>query len=151
MKSKKSLYILLPIVIGIWAMVIYQFISFGHAEVQLMQMQQVKPLQDLTIQKQDKDPIVVDYRDPFLGKIYSKKKKKGYKTKTVKPPVVWPQIKYKGLVSSGKNTIYMVMINNKDEILKLGNSKEDVVLKKASKKSITVQYKGEHKEFLFQQ
>lgn len=143
---------MLPLVIGIWGMVVYQFFSFGSSDVVVTPSVNVKPLKDLTTQQTKVDTIVVDYRDPFLGKLYSSNKPKVVsKPKVPKPEVKWPQVIYKGLVASGNNTIYLVIVDGANQMYRLGDNKSDLTLKTATDKSLTFRYQGEQKEFALQQ
>jgi flagellar basal body-associated protein FliL len=71
MKNKKSIYILLPIVLFIWGTVMYQFFSFSgidHKTISESNGFKIKPLQ---LKERDTFSINVNYRDPFLGKVHS--------------------------------------------------------------------------------
>lgn len=152
MKSKKNTSVLLILVIGIWALVAYQFFSFGNTENNEVQHKVVEPLQNLTMQEQPINLIKVDYRDPFLGGIYTQKNKKRVRKPQLKKTTnSWPQVGYKGFIASGKKTIYMIQVNNQNQMFTIGATIQELTLKKATKTSIIVRYKGEQKEIRLQQ
>ena len=73
MKNKKNLYILLPIVLLIWGAVMYQFFSFSTIEELQTDTSNEFVLKHIAIKERDTVAINVNYRDPFLGKMYSEK------------------------------------------------------------------------------
>ena len=69
MKNKKSTYILLPIVLLIWGMLIYQFFSYSvtdEAPENTPTEFNVKPFK---LKERSLFTVNVAYRDPFLGKM----------------------------------------------------------------------------------
>ena len=71
MKGKKGVYIMLPLVLGIWVMIIYKVYKTinGNKENPVFQIQDGL----VTSAKHELDTfiIVASYRDPFLDKIVS--------------------------------------------------------------------------------
>jgi hypothetical protein len=148
MKNKKSIYILLPIVLLIWGGVMYQFFSFSDTnEIETIAANELI-LKPLKIIKRDTFSIDVNYRDPFLGKIYTPKKQvltpKIKKKPTIEEPLIWPTIIYKGIVSDTKDktTIFMVLIAGQTFLMKKGEVQNEVFLKEGDKESIYLKYKG---------
>ena len=152
MKNKKSIYILLPIVLFIWGAVLYQFFSFSNNDsIEITNSNTtVKPFK---IKPKDTFSIKINNRDPFLGKLVSNENNT---TKTIKPTskpkkiveeVVWPQIGYKGIVSDNKEKIkvYMVIINGKTYLMKKGDEEEEIKLKDGDRETIYVIHKGDLK------
>lgn len=151
MKNKKNIYILLPLVLFVWGAVLYQVFSFTKSdEVPVVNNSEftIKPLK---INKRESFAINVNYRDPFLGKMYapqsSNTKVKSSKTvKEVKPKetLVWPTVLYKGMISDSKekNKIFMIIIDNKNYYMKIGDTENEIFLKSGDKESIYVKYKG---------
>ena len=97
--------------------------------------------------------IDVNYRDPFLGKMYAenttpKAKPSGVRSsKVIKPKeaLVWPVILYKGLISDNKekNKVFVLIIDKKNYFMKIGDTENEIFLKSGDKESIYVKYKGE--------
>lgn len=151
MKSKKSLFILLPIVLLIWGLVVYEFFSFSAPDVTLESTSNEYSLKPFKLKERDTFLINVAYRDPFLGKMNStqttdsnsnnSKTKKAVKRVEA---IVWPTILYKGIVSDvkEKNKIFMLIIAGHDFFMKKGETENGVFLKDGDKESVYVKYKG---------
>ncbi|OXB15786.1 hypothetical protein [Flavobacterium reichenbachii] len=151
MKNKKNIYILLPIVLLVWGAVLFQVFSFTNRDDILPENNQEFIIKAVKVTKREKIAINVNYRDPFLGKTYAsqtalKTKNTNPKISTVKKPeaVVWPNIFYKGLIadSKGGSKIYMIIIDNKNYYMKIGDTESEIFLKSGDKESIYVRYKG---------
>ncbi|MCL9806428.1 hypothetical protein NAT51_12900 [Flavobacterium amniphilum] len=160
MKSKKSIYLLLPLVLGIWGAVLYQFFSFSGEEEQLesgpSEMANLSPLKTFAV---DTAEIDVNFRDPFLGGTYQpvtgnsisgnslkvKRIKKEKPVVKIKEPLVWPDIKYKGIVSDtkNKNKVFMLVINGRTYLMKIGSTESEVTLMDGDRETIDVKYKKE--------
>ena len=151
MKNKKSIYILLPIVLLIWGMLIYQFFSFLAPEDSLGNAPMEFNIKPFKLKERTPFTINVAYRDPFLGKMYAqpvtntKKRVVGVK-KQPKPEetLVWPTIHYKGMISDvkKKHTLFMMVIDNQNFYMKKGDTENEVFLKDGDKESVYVKYKG---------
>lgn len=150
MKSKKSIYILLPVVLFIWGMVLYQFFSYSNDD-ELIEVSSVNlHLKPLSFKERDTFSIDVAYRDPFLGKMYKANASNGIKKSTIKKPIkteqplLWPTIVYKGIVSDSKDKtrVFMLIINGQTFLMKKGDIENDVFLKDGNRESIYVKYKG---------
>ncbi|MBY8962535.1 hypothetical protein KJK34_07195 [Flavobacterium sp. D11R37] len=147
MKNKKSIYFLLPVVLFIWGMVIYQFFSFSGNETVLNASASYSKT---TIIKPEKQSFAIDvnYRDPFLGKMYNPQQtKKGHVSKEKNRPkevISWPYIAYKGIVSDTKdnNKVFVVVINNSTFFMQEKDTEQGVTLKTGNKNYINVEYKG---------
>lgn len=153
MKNKKNIYILLPIVLMVWGAVLFQLFSFTNSD-EIVEVNnpefKIKPLK---LNERQSFTIDVNYRDPFLGKMYSenttpKAKPSGVKTtKVVKPKetLVWPVILYKGLISDNKekNKVFVLIIDKKNYFMKIGDTENEIFLKSGDKESVYVKYKGE--------
>lgn len=152
MKNKKNIYILLPLVLFVWGAVLYQVFSFTKSdEVPAVNNSEftIKPLK---INKRESFAINVNYRDPFLGKMYAQqnasstkvKSSKTVKESKPKETLVWPTILYKGIISDSKekNKIFMIVIDNKNYYMKIGDTQNEIFLKSGDKESIYVKYKS---------
>lgn len=155
MKNKKSIYILLPLVLFIWGTVMYQFFSFSSSEDVPTVTSNGISLKPIKISKRDSVAINTNYRDPFLGKMYSteivKRPKKKAAPKKVET-LVWPIIKYKGIVSDTKekSRIFMLVINNQTHLMKKGQTENEVYLKEGDRESVYVKYKGQLNLFMIE-
>jgi hypothetical protein len=152
MKNKKNIYILLPIVLLIWGIVIFQFFSFTTSDTVVDKKSSDYNFKPLKIAVRDTFGINVNYRDPFLGKMYasgSTTKVKSSNSTIKKLPkkedaIIWPIIKYKGLISDTKDKtkIFLLIISGQNHYMKIGDTANEVFLKSGDKESIYVRFKG---------
>lgn len=151
MKNKKNIYILLPVVLLIWGVVIFRFFSFSSPGEVIESTAKEYTITPFKIKERPPIVINVNYRDPFLGKIYAKPeitKSDSNKVKRITTPkpeetIVWPTIQYKGMLSDPKekNKRFMLVISGKNYFMKIGDTQEDIFLKDGDKESVYVRYK----------
>jgi len=149
MKSKKNIYILLPVVLGIWGLLIYRFFSFASPDI-LPETNTNYTLRPISLKPKDTVRIDVNYRDPFLGKVYGPATAKTKPVGSLKAPrpakaeIQWPSIVYKGIVSDvkDKKKVFMVLINGRTFLMREKEVQEDVTLIKGNNSEITVKHKG---------
>ena len=152
MKRKRSLYLLLPLVLIIWSAVFFQFLSFDKEEVDIPKNTNI-PLKIESLKSvQPVNSLDVNYRDPFLGKIYIEKSSANNKNRKKRQPLKllsWPDIAYKGIVSDQKDKIkvYMITINGESFLLRRGQSARGVILLRGDRKNITLLYDGVKRNF----
>lgn len=158
MKNKKSIYLLLPIVLGIWGMVLYQFFSITNPEKPVSKHDFLQlDLKPLKIAENDSSFLIeVNYRDPFLGNNSDlNTEEEDFEPEVEEPiieapiiePLVWPKLIYKGMVSDTKDKkkVFIVEINGRSLMMKLGAIEHEVVLQSGNRKTISVGFKGELK------
>lgn len=156
MKNKKNTYILLVVVIFIWGLLIYNFFSFTNTEAEIPEVSNTISIKPLAVKERDTFSINVNYRDPFLGKMYqpdTNKRKSGKKIKVKeKAPVLWPRVVYKGIVSDSKDAkkVFMVIIDGHTHFMKEKEEQQEILLKSGDRKSITIQYQGEQNKITIQ-
>lgn len=162
MKNKKSIYFLLPVVLLIWGAVLYEFFSFSSSEELQATSSDEIIFNPISIKKRDTTAINVNYRDPFLGKIYVERDNKEVakkkfsslkKAPKITESVVWPTIVYKGIVSDTKekNKIFMLIINGKTFLMRKGETESEIFLKEGNRESVYVKYKGNLNLILLQE
>ncbi|TSE06680.1 hypothetical protein [Aquimarina algiphila] len=150
LKGKKALYILLPLVALIWGAIIVQVVdafsdddpvSLGTTSVD------IKPLKT---KEREKFTLGIVERDPFLGTLYQPKKKESKpRSRVKKVDLVWPSIRYKGVVS-GQNSakaIYLIEINGTDQLMNLRQTIDGITLQRGKSSSVLLRYKGKTKDF----
>lgn len=151
MKNKKSIYILLPIVLLIWGMLIYQFFSYSVPDEALENTSTEFNVKPFKLKERASFTVNVAYRDPFLGKMYvapvSNQNKNSNKTKKSPKPVetiVWPTVLYKGMISDAKEKtkVFIMTIAGHDFFMKKGDTANEVFLRDGDKESVYVKYKG---------
>ncbi|WP_264536593.1 hypothetical protein [Flavobacterium sp. N1736] len=152
MKNKKNIYILLPLVLFVWGAVLFQVFSFAKSDETIPLSNSEFTIKPLKINQRQSFAINVNYRDPFLGKAYapqtaiSLKKNNSKSSQPAKPKetLVWPTILYKGMISDTKDKtkIFMLIIDNKNYYMKIGDTENEIFLKSGDKESVYVKYKG---------
>lgn len=158
MKNKKSVYILLPLVLIIWGMLIYQFFSYSN-DVEIKVENDVPLFVNINYKEPDTTALDVNHRDPFTGKLEKPREintasnensSKAPKINTEKIPEVQTQIEYKGLVSdiANKKKVFMVIIDNQTFLMKQGDKENEVELISGNKEFISIKHKGKKKNIL---
>lgn len=151
LKGKKGLYILAPMVACIWGAIIFQIVDAFSEDDPIIS--DITAVSFSTIETKEREKFLINTvdRDPFLGTIYRPKKVvvKNPKSITKKQQVIWPSIKYKGLVAAQNNTkaIFLVEINGTDQLMKKNDSFSDVKFVKGTSSYIRLKYKGKIRQF----
>jgi hypothetical protein len=158
MKNKKNIYLLVPAVLLIWGLIGYKIIKAANPTDQ--QDAQENALVEFVpdkIKEVEKFAINANYRDPFLGKLFTKKTPKRTTKSVKKKPkqvVEFPEIAYNGMVApkeTDRPTLFLITIHNKQQFLSIGKQIEDVKLLKGNNKEITISYKNIKKIVAIQQ
>lgn len=154
---------LIPLVVGLWGLIAYRMISFGN-EPDAIPVASFTPLpDDVGELTNDTVELLANYRDPFLGKVWSPRKsgaasnsaatgtikpKSVKKPKTPPPVTVWPAIEYRGQISSSKGGRFAVLtIDEKELLLKENQEARDVTIHKIYKDSVILKYQKETKTY----
>ncbi|MFI5219067.1 MAG: hypothetical protein ACHQNT_06225 [Bacteroidia bacterium] len=151
MKNKKTVYILLPLAVLIWGIIIYKIILSLSPDETAMSSEQFNLPAATSSNAPDTFSIIANYRDPFLGKQASLNPApvKALVIKKTLPPVSkpWPDIKYNGTMknASSKKEFAFVQINGKEYIMKLNEEEDDIKLLKIFKDSAVVAFGKEKK------
>ncbi|AWI25280.1 hypothetical protein [Flavobacterium pallidum] len=151
MNSKKSIYILLPVVIGIWGLIVYQLFNYGDADNVTDKMPELT-LRPLPVMKKNAILIDINPRDPFLGKILSADNGRaahtgGFKKKTASQGLQWPEVRYKGIVSDvkEKTKVYMLTIDGATFLMKKGIQEKGITIKDGDRKTVKIIFNGVQK------
>ncbi len=154
MKNKKSIYILLPLVLGIWGLLIYNFFSYLDPEEIVLPEDNFQISDEIKYTEPDTTTIDINHRDPFTGKMSSQSSEVGeskvtngssVKSNSDEPKIEETiNIQYKGIVSdvTDKVKVFMVIINGKTFLMKQGDKELDVKLIKGNRESIVISNKG---------
>jgi hypothetical protein len=88
-----------------------------------------------------------EYRDPFLGKYPQKKRHKAVKKKIVLPKITapFPNVMYNGVIEGNESQLYILTINGRQEIVKLGQEIQKIKLISADTKQAIVKFEGVRK------
>jgi hypothetical protein len=156
MKKKKTLYMMLPLVVLVWGFVVYQlFGSFfsapSYAKEEVIQIASVDEI------KKDTFLIVADYRDPFLGKKAKSRKlhsainnavsiPKG-NSKKVKSEKVWPIIAYKGMIKNNNSNkrVGILSVEGKEHLIKETDIVSEITILSINKREVSVRFQKETK------
>lgn len=150
MKSKTSLYILLPVVFIIWGLLIWRIVGAFSEEVYSLPQAPVNPSTPQNVILKDTFSLLEVERDPFLNIPY-KKQEPIKKTTVAKPQEIeWPSISYLGLVTETgvSSGIHIIKINEQQFLLKPGNEAEGVKLLRTNGNTISLAYRGSRKNII---
>lgn len=155
LNKKKLNYILLPAVLLIWGGVIYTAIDGFSSNDDNFIANQSLPKVEMEEVTNDTFTLLVNYRDPFLRRIYSATNANNLPKQNVKkvkkkieniPTVNWSFIAYQGRIKNqetGKH-VGMLSINGKDYLINEGESIEEVKLVQLLEDSIKVSYQKKY-------
>ena len=148
MKSKKSAYILLPIVLIVWGIIFYRIYS-GIDDNELISVNHAIPA-DLKIEMTPSEySLFLNYNDPFLKntvriltspETQSQKQSMLPKAKTAED-IKLPELQYTGMIRNAKNKhkIALLTIDQVSYMMKSGESQQNVTLLKVWNDSIQVE------------
>lgn len=151
MKNKKVAYLLVVLIAGIWAVILYRFFSFSSSSDHTVQIESSFIPPALSSGIIDTFSISANYRDPFLGKTETPSKSKKSKAvpipKKAIEPLKWPVITYGGMIKSRKSNaqLCVVVINGQSNFMKEGDATSEVQLKRVFKDSIEVVFGKERR------
>ncbi len=146
MNKQQKTYLLLIAVLVIWSMIGYQIyfrLNPSTPEFETGSIQKKFQRQQAIEQSfYDLTPV---YRDPFLGGF---PKKKIVRKKTVvskKSTIPFPNVQYNGMIRGNSRKSYILTVNGKQEIIKLGEVFQGVKLLRATKSEVRVKFEKETK------
>lgn len=139
MKSRKTAYVMLPLVLAIWGTIGWKvYASLGN-EPAAVTAERTAPVKDRSVQLPDTIRLIANYRDPFLDKLVATEKPTVKPIRNPKPaqpgtpqvsqPVqVWPQVTYHGLIkrSGDEKTVGFLRVNGTSHFIR-GNEAAGVV------------------------
>lgn len=149
MKNKKSIYILLPLVLIIWGVLAYRILGIFD-ENELTDDSPVTQFQNIKYKEPDSVKIVIDYRDPFSGKIDTKQNNDNISSiirTEVETTIVQsekteiePTIIYNGLVSDTKDKkkVFMLSVDRKVYLLEKGQEQDNIKIISGNTKEVVV-------------
>lgn len=148
-KNKTSLYLLFPLVIVIWGLIIYKVSGAFGDEIVALPAITPKVTEEVTRIKKDTFSLLPIERDPFLGHYY--KKPTEPKKHMAAPPsdVQWPEISYLGLISeTGKSTgVHILQVNGRQFLLEKGGVAEEIKIIGSRAGQVTLLYLGDKRTF----
>lgn len=159
MKNKKMIYILFPVTIIVWGLIIFRIFNYANQEPEFQ-------FSEKNITNIIKDSLVIEefeikanYRDPFIRSIATVKKdddkknankrnNRGTRTR-INRKIRWPKVEYNGIVENIKNkaTLAILNIDEKNCLLKNNEECNQVLVIKIYEDSIRLKYNDEEKTF----
>ena len=159
LKSKKSLYILIPAVAFIWGTVIYKVVTGLDPELPAAVAVSDVRFRESELPKSTLLPLNIPERDPFLGTLTKTASDNlpdgetiasdydGYDTSSTyyqepAPETPVPEIIYKGYVKTvnNKKRAVALSINGASQVFQLGQTKNDITLLSATDTRITIRF-----------
>lgn len=139
MKNKKLVYILLPVAVLVWGIILYRIIKAVDVSAEQDPYKpHLKEVPGKPVAKQDTFQLILGYRDPFLPRRKAakvevkrsaltasaqKQRSQPHATQSVVIPVQWPAVSYQGFVENKrtKTKIAMLKIGEHDQLLDEGD------------------------------
>lgn len=156
MKNKKVTYLLLVLSIVLWGIIgwkVYGAFNYIQPEIPTIK-------KEVVTNKKDSITLLLNYRDPFLGKYCSGNIVKdtipakrilvaASPTKKIEPVV--PQIQYKGIINIGKVSMAILQKDGKVLTIKVGEEIDGFKLYKMDDNKIMLSKKQKRYEIPIQQ
>ena len=153
------MYILLPLTVIVWGLIIYKIISAVDNDEDIISRSHDSPSLALadTISLHEIN-LIANYRDPFLGKSIVKVNRPSIshnrqvnltQVTSVVAPIMWPQISYVGIIENKKKKtkVAILRIDNTEFLLKEKEISNNVLIEKILGDSIQVVFNKERKIF----
>jgi len=160
MKNKKLTYILLPLVIIVWGLVVYRFFFEGKKDSDKIPLLENKKEIKSEIENDEQYILIANYRDPFLDHASaiiqtdeSAEKKPETNTSNLRrqrsnvTSVRWPEISYGGFIKNDKENKYTILvgIKNQNYLVNVGDTIQNIYIKAFYRDSIHIVYNNEEK------
>jgi hypothetical protein len=151
LQSKKSIYLLVPLVIIVWGLIAYKIINYTRDDTAKSTLTDVIPDKKTTTDPPLSDTLMLNYNDPFLKSGSTTRpleakpalilKNAFTSTPSPKAKVQWPAISLRCIIQNKTTTHYTanIMINNKEYLLSKGGMAEDITITDIDHRSITLQ------------
>ena len=152
MQNKKLLYILVPVVVMVWGVIIFKVIdAVSDDEIPVLNRQ----TEVVTTKRPDVSyELALNYPDPFLGrsrrsvskKATVKKKAPARTRKKKEPPKVQaPDMRYNGRIENRESSDerHLISLNGSAHIISLGEVVEGVKLEKVFADSVLFRWNNE--------
>lgn len=156
MKSKKSIYLLLPLVLGIWGLVGYRVYKMTRPDNSFALNPVYKDRDSNEFNYQQRISLLLQYADPFLKEIPDATSEQVqnefaalFTTNPApeKPKLVWPEISFKGVLSGNERRLAVLEVDKKRYLAATGDSILQLQVMKLYPDSIILEYNHEIKCF----
>ena len=160
MKSKKSIYILVPIALLVWGLIGFKVIKQTEQAPNEIVIPQIpdETLSSNSDKLNETYQLKLNYKDPFLGKITksrpsARRSNQNHKrSKRITNPHEkknWPDVEYGGRIrnqDSDKN-IAILKINSQEQLVKELDELKGIIIKDIYKDSIRLTYNSDTRVF----
>jgi hypothetical protein len=158
MKNKKLIYILIPLVVVIWGLIVLRIVKQIHHSQKPDVENTSYSKGSLAHADNDSSPLILKYRDPFLNGITRKNSasksvsilgNNSNLTTVPKPSINFPATRYSGLVINSKNKqkLGLLKIENKDFLVQEGDLVSGEKIIKLHSDSVIISFKKAKKTF----
>lgn len=155
MKNKKTLYVLVPLLLIVWGLVFYRFFSSLHKEnKKIDSTATISPIKEMTTVVADTFSILANYHDPFLSGKWDGEEN-SVKTIIASPPapiivqqkpvIIWPALNYCGIVANKRigRKMAIMQIAGYERFMEEGDVINGVLIINIGKDSVLTQYQQE--------
>lgn len=153
MKNKKLIYLLLPLALLVWGMIIYKIFFQTNAPENIAAFVPNKTAKQNNAALPDTFALLLNYPDPFLknekravtstNTTTTQKKPVEIKPQKTIEPVHFPAIKYSGVVKKQEHELAIVSINGSSNFMKTGETVNDITLLRIYNDSIIVSFQNQ--------
>jgi hypothetical protein len=159
MKNRKLLYLLVPMTLVLWGLIVFRIYRHFNQEPELAQVFSNAGSLSSAKQAEDSFALTADYSDPFLERRLSssagyisepKTTKKSNPKSIIRSTIQWPPVKYGGMITNknNKSVLYLVQIDNTNHLMKKGEEVAHIKLAKVFKDSIIIELKKNYKTII---
>ncbi len=161
MKNKKVTYLLLPLVIIVWGLVIYRIFFDGRTKPENISFVAKPVIKESFKEEKSTYKLIANYRDPFLSSIKqsivktenNKEKEENNRSTNLRrrrtniSRTRWPEISYGGFVEGDKDQKITILlsIKNRDYLVREGDTVDQIFIKAFYGDSLLVVYNEEEK------
>ena len=158
MKNKRSLWILIPLVLVLWGYIIFRVVDYrkGLSTQPISKLNSDPKLTELKGQDHFNQELLLDYPDPYgrPGVLEGRNRasaqrgiQQGKKGDNLPEKIVWPQLSYLGRVKGTGKTIYLIELNGRQLNFTEGENTSGIKLINGDIDRVLLEYKGEKSEF----
>lgn len=154
LKSKKSLYVLIPLTLVIWGIVAYNIYTGLNPEFPPVEPVDRSRFRESEINEKQLETFLEPEYNPFSGKTYVSKKelvrssKNENKQRRIQP-IKWPQVTYLGFIKdkASRKKVAAFKVNGNIRTFKNRETIDSLALVSANGEKAVMRYKSQRKEF----
>ncbi len=151
MKNKKLIYILLPLALFVWGMIVYRIFFQTNTPEEHIAFMPNTTVKKSDVVLPDTFELKLNYPDPFLKnekRVISANTQTAKKAVEAKPKksvetINFPAVKYNGLIKKQESELAIVSINGSSHFMKTGETANDIKLIRIYSDSIVVSFQNQ--------